>query len=101
MMIHDWILIWTVLLNQVLVVLLAWIIVKRDMVMGKLFQDSGSTPEARREEADRIIDILFHEISPESMEGKEADFIEQMEADGRVSPKQLFWLRDIKSKYAE
>ena len=50
---------------------------------------------------------FFEHASPEAMSEREARFVaEQMgrsndHASWSVSPKQLFWLRDIKSKYAE
>ena len=72
-----------------------------------LANDTGGTLEDRRNEADRILTILSEHASPEAMSEREARFVaEQMgrsndHASWSVSPKQLFWLRDIKSKYAE
>ena len=71
------------------------------MAYHPLANDTGGTAEDRRDEADRIIQILSEHIDFESMEFKEQKFVGQMQDGGRVSPKQLFWLRDIKDKYLE
>ena len=62
-----------------------------------LFNDTGQTPEERRNEADRILKMLDgHEGE---MEDREAEFIEDMGNCQGCTPKQIFWLRDIKDKY--
>ena len=60
-----------------------------------MFDESGSTPDTRRVEADKLLKI----IEVEQLTPKEAAFVEQMADSKFVSPKQLFWLRDIKDKY--
>ena len=68
--------------------------------MAKLFQEFGGTAKDRRNEADRIISLLLE--SGEDlirMTRTEQDFVSQMEDGRSVTPKQLFWLRDIKDKY--
>ena len=65
--------------------------------MGKLFQDSGGDLNSRCNEAWQICRIL--EECVDQMEPKERNFIEQMTDADFVSPKQIFWLRDIKEKY--
>jgi hypothetical protein len=64
-----------------------------------LTNETGGTSEDRRNEADRIIQILSENIEFESMQANEQKFVGQMKDGGAVSPKQLFWLRDIKEKY--
>lgn len=54
------------------------------------------SPEERKAEADRIIEILSEEYD---YTPKEEEFIAQMVDSETVSVKQLFWLRDIKEKY--
>jgi hypothetical protein len=61
------------------------------------------TPDERRLEADRILKI-FEECGVDSscMNDREGEFITKMgDPDATVSPKQLLYLRDLKSKYAE
>lgn len=62
-----------------------------------LFNQSGGTAEDRRAEADRILRTL----DTDSMEPKEAEFVDGLIMDPArpVTPKMLFWLRDIKDKY--
>ena len=64
-----------------------------------------STPERRREEARELLDML--EGYDDIMEPKDWDFYVKMvhafdEYDdrARVSDSQLFWLRDLKARYA-
>jgi hypothetical protein len=65
--------------------------------VGRLFQDSGSTADERRTEADRLLTMLEgYEVQ---MEPKELRFIEDVNDGRAVTPKMLFWLRDIKDKY--
>ena len=63
-----------------------------------LANDTGGTAEDRRAEADRILK-LFDNLGIEGMTAKEQEFIDDMDFGGEVTPKQLFWLRDIKDKY--
>ena len=65
--------------------------------MSGLFQESGQTPDSTRVEADKLLAII--EDFSEQLTPKEASFVEQMGDAETVSPKQLFWLRDIKDKY--
>ena len=69
------------------------------MVYHPLANDTGGTADDRRSEADRIIQILSEHIDFETMQANEQKFVGQMQEGGAVSPKQLFWLRDIKEKY--
>lgn len=62
-----------------------------------MFDESGSTPDARRVEADKLLDIISG--FSEQLNPKESTFVEQMVDSAFCSPKQLFWLRDIKDKY--
>lgn len=71
------------------------------MAYHPLANDTGGSDEDRRNEADRILKMLV-DIDPEfHMTPSEQRFIEKMYDDGAqpISPKQLFWLRDIKDKY--
>lgn len=58
----------------------------------------GSTPEDRRAEADRLVKIIS-ENGLSQLEPRELDFVCEMDEGRPVSPKQIFWLRDIKDKY--
>lgn len=62
-----------------------------------LFQESGSTAEQRYDEAQRIVEMLTG-VDVDKFSQQEIDFIHQIENAKTVSPKQLFWLRDIKDK---
>ena len=63
-----------------------------------MFDDSGSTPEQRRAEADRILDMMDGNSFP--FEDNEKQFINNIRhLKASVSTKQIFWLRDIKDKY--
>lgn len=61
------------------------------------FNTSTQTANERRDEADRLIQML--EGFEDAMTDKEKTFLSQMHGSVPVSPKQLFWLRDIKEKY--
>ena len=63
-----------------------------------LANDTGGSAEDRRSEMDRILKILDSEPQ-DRFTTREQQFIEQMSEGGPVSPKQLFWARDIKDKY--
>lgn len=66
--------------------------------MSGLYQDSGhATADERRAEADKLLKII--EGYGVEMTPKETSFVEQMADSETVSPKQLFWLRDIRDKY--
>ena len=72
--------------------------------MSKLYQESGSTPERRAQEADELTNMLAD--AEVWMTRTEAiffrDMYERLEKYGDrtfVSPKQLFWLRELKEKY--
>jgi hypothetical protein len=65
-----------------------------------LFQSSGGTAEDRRHEATRIINIIM-DTAEGMLTQWEQDFIEKYEHESMdVSPKVLFKLRDINSKYS-
>jgi hypothetical protein len=60
------------------------------------------TEDERRAEASRILDIL-EEVDLDTVKPNERDFLEKQFANQRqfVSVKQLWWLRDLKARYAE
>jgi hypothetical protein len=64
-----------------------------------LFQTDTLTSDERRDEADKICAML--EDYHEAMNGKERTFVLNLEDGREVTPRMLFWLRDLKSKYAE
>ena len=67
-----------------------------------LANDTGGTAEDRRAEANRILTIMVNNgLDVGSCIPSETKFLEQMLDDQTqpISPKQLFWLRDIKDKY--
>lgn len=63
--------------------------------------ETGGGADSRREEASKICIMLTQfGVEAEMMTEREAEFIDEIEDPGvPVSPKQLFWLRDIKDKY--
>ena len=63
-----------------------------------LTNDTGGRAEDRRAEADRILDML-DVIPSDEMTVKEQEFMDYVYFGHAISPKQLFWLRDIKDKY--
>jgi hypothetical protein len=67
------------------------------MTYHPLANDTGGTSGDCRAEADRIIQMLDRAII-EGMTEREQEFLDDIDS-GPVSPKQLFWLRDIKDKY--
>jgi hypothetical protein len=67
--------------------------------MSPLTQESGGTNEERIAEKDKIVDMIDRQVDWESMTDNEQRFIEKITDAQYVSPKQLFWLRDIKDKY--
>lgn len=71
-----------------------------------LNQDSGGTGADRIAEARRIVVDMGLSDRSEDMSDRERQFVEQMfdkldvvDHTTFVSPKQLFWLRDLKDKY--
>jgi len=54
--------------------------------------------DERVAEAQRITARLIGSCADE-LNGKEREFVSQMDGAGYVSTKQLFWLRDINEKY--
>jgi hypothetical protein len=65
--------------------------------MSNLIQDSGGDNDSRVTEAQKLLDIIAG--FQEQLTAKEQQFVEQMDSCIFCSPKQLFWLRDIKDKY--
>ena len=64
--------------------------------------ESTQTPDERRAEADRIIEIIESCIeSMDMLKPREYNFFCEIQGNCPVTPKQLFWLRDIKDKYCE
>jgi len=63
--------------------------------------DSGMTPEERRQEANVIIAIFNDCDALGRLSRNEYEFVEKMAKGFPVSTSQLFWLRDLKSKYCE
>jgi hypothetical protein len=68
------------------------------MAYHPLVNNVGGTPDERRAEADRILRMFVGRES--EMTEREQQFIIDIDS-GSVSPKQLFWLRDIKAKYID
>jgi hypothetical protein len=69
------------------------------MTYHPLSNDTGGSADDRRAEASRILSILVNSgLDVDSLPERQANFIRQMLDDETVpiSPKQLFWLRDIK-----
>jgi hypothetical protein len=72
------------------------------MAYHPLANDTGGTADDRRSEADRILKIMVEcDLDIGSCTPSEGKFLREMLDDERrpISPKQLFWLRDIKGKY--
>ncbi len=67
------------------------------MTYHPLANDTGQTPERRREEANDLCKLLAEHT--EEMNVKEQEFIESITDATYCSPKQLFWLRDLRDKY--
>lgn len=67
------------------------------MAYHTLTNETGGSPDSRRAEADKLVRLIGEHQS--ELTEREADFVVQMDEGGPVSPKQLFWLRDIKDKY--
>ena len=64
-----------------------------------LFQESGGTANDRRNEADRIIQIIY-DTAAGCMTEWEEEFVSKYEHTRmEITPKVLFKLRDIKDKY--
>ena len=69
-----------------------------------MFDTSGGSEQDRRDEARRLIEIITTS-DVEHFSQKEIDFIHDLEdrfdrfgENAKISPKQLFWLRDLKDK---
>lgn len=64
-----------------------------------LGQETGQTPERRREEANQLLERLFP--IAEQMKANEQSFVTDMHDDQSrpCSGRQLFWLRDLVEKY--
>ena len=67
--------------------------------MSQLYQDSGSSHSERLAEAQRILTQQGLSDQLEQMTNKERTFVEGMAEATFCTPKQLFWLRDLKDKY--
>ena len=67
------------------------------MAYHPLTNDTGQTPERRREEANDLCRMMVDHVM--SMTDKEQGFIESITDADWCSPKQLFWLRDLRDKY--
>lgn len=64
-----------------------------------LFQESAQTPERRKEEAQELLARLDGHVRDFALTEVELTFIERVSDLANISPKQLFWLRDICDKY--
>jgi len=67
-----------------------------------LANDTGGSATDRRAEADRILKMLVeNDFDLGQATPKESKFLEDMLDDQMVpiTPKQIFWLRDIRDKY--
>lgn len=62
-----------------------------------LWKDSGGDLSARLVESQRLVDMLASAL--DMMTEKERYFVISMDQATAVSPKQLFWLRDLNEKY--
>ena len=69
-----------------------------------LFQESGGSEQDRTNEAIHIWKII-QDLDHSDLSDKDAKFIDELRdrlhtygASTHISPKQLFWLRDIKDK---
>jgi len=60
---------------------------------------STLTEDERVAEKDRILRQLLERITVSQMTEREAEFIGKMDDARSVSPKQLFYLRDLNDKY--
>ena len=72
------------------------------MAYHPLANDTGGTADDRRAEAARILKIFVeNDLHAAGLTEREARFVAEMLDDPtqNVSPKQLFWLRDLKDKY--
>jgi hypothetical protein len=62
-----------------------------------LANDSGSDDSRRREEAAQLVSLLSDHL--EELSPRQRSFVEEMGEGGPVSPKQLFYLRDLAEKF--
>lgn len=71
------------------------------MAYNPLSQDSGGDAVQRRAEADRIIRIIRDAECLDSMTDREQKFVnEASHAGSEITVKMIFWLRDLKDRYA-
>jgi hypothetical protein len=66
-------------------------------------EETGGNADERRAEANRILKIIRDAgVGVEDMTQKDAEFFDKVEDETvEITPKMLFWLRDIKERYAE
>jgi len=69
------------------------------MTYHPLSSDTGGTADDRVSEKNTIVKIIEEAGVFDAMTSKEQDFLADISDAQQVSPKQLFWLRDIKDKY--
>ena len=63
-----------------------------------LFQSSTQSPDELRAEADRICEMLADHL--EEMRAKDRDFVISLDDGREVTSRMIFWLRDLKDRYA-
>ena len=63
--------------------------------------DSGMSADEMRQEADRILDVFRDTGVIRELEGKDRVFVDKMAQGFPVTTGQLFFLRDLKTKYCE
>jgi hypothetical protein len=62
-----------------------------------LYNETGGDLSSRIEEVRKILSLLVPHLGELSQ--KEAKFVKEMNSARMISPKQLFWLRDLLDKY--
>lgn len=68
------------------------------MTYHPLTEDTGQTPERRREEAEDLLAMISDYT--EQLTDREREFVEEMAERDWASPKQLLWLQDIWARFA-
>jgi hypothetical protein len=63
--------------------------------------DSGGDEDSRRVEASRILELMTDLHVLGQLNAKERNFVDKMAQGFPVTPGQLFWLRDLKTKICE
>lgn len=70
-----------------------------------MYDHSGGTDQSRRQEARKILDML-KDVNTEQLRSKDAEFIESLTQRFAsygdrtlISPKTLFFLRNVKDRY--